>query len=34
MPFCTHYRRIPVRRYRVLYRLIHALQALRNMATE
>ncbi|MEV7970217.1 class I SAM-dependent methyltransferase [Sphaerisporangium sp. NPDC088356] len=34
MPFCTHYRRIPVRRYRILYRLIHALPALRNMATE
>ncbi|WP_214414145.1 class I SAM-dependent methyltransferase [Sphaerisporangium fuscum] len=32
VPFTTHHRRIPVRRYRMLYRLLHAVPALRNMS--
>ncbi|SEG96728.1 O-Methyltransferase involved in polyketide biosynthesis [Nonomuraea solani] len=34
VPFTTHYHRIPVRRYRVLYRLMHAVPALRHMMRE
>ena len=34
VPFTMYHRRIPVRRYRILYRLMHAVPTLRNMSMD